>query len=182
MNDATQRPRPDEHSPYYARYIDRVPSGSIVDVLRTQLADTIAPLQELDDAAALFAYAPGKWTVKEVVCHLIDTERVMMHRALRFARGDQTPLPGFDENTYVPAAEANARPLTDLLAELATVRAATIALLSGIPARAWTRTGTANGALCSVRALAWIIAGHELHHRALLQERYGITGITVPSA
>ena len=182
MSESTQRPNADEHSPYYSRYIERVPAGSIIDVLRTQLPGTVAPLRALADEAALFAYAPGKWTVKEVVGHIIDTERVMAHRALRFARGDQTPLPGFDENTYVPAAESNARALADLLAELTAVRAATIALFSGIPKTAWTRMGSANGTPCSVRALAWIIAGHELHHRALLHERYHIAGIDVPSA
>ena len=179
---AMDRPRPDEHSSYYARYIERVPAGSILDVLRTQLSGTVAPLQNLDENAAGYAYAPGKWTIREVVGHIIDTERVMGHRALRFARGDQTPLPGFDENAYVPAAESNSRAIADLLAELATVRAATIALFGGLPANAWTRTGTANGAVCSVRALAYIIAGHELHHRALLGERYGVAGIALPAA
>lgn len=182
MRRLMDRPRPDEHSPYYARYIDRVPAGPIIDVLRTQLSGTVTPLQALDEAAASFAYAPAKWTVKEVVGHVIDTERIMSHRALRFARGDQTPLPSFDENVYVPAAESNSRPLADLLAELAVVRAATIALFSGMPANAWTRTGIASDAVCSVRALAYIIAGHELHHRALLAERYHVTGIELPSA
>jgi hypothetical protein len=139
-------------------------------------------LQALDDAAARHAYAPGRWTVKEVIGHIADTERVMAYRALRIARGDRTPLPGFEQDPYVAVAELNDRPLPELLAELAAVRAATVALFTGIPTAAWTRMGTASDAPCSVRALAYIIAGHELHHRALLHERYGVAERPLPAS
>jgi len=168
------RPAADEYDEYYARYVRSVPDGDITQTLARQVEQTIGPLRALDEAGAEHAYAEGKWTVKEVIGHLCDAERVFAHRALRFARGDRTPLPGFDENTYVPAGEFGARTLGELLDELSAVRAATVALFRHLPPSAWTRTGSANGVGVSVRALAWIAAGHELHHRGILEERYGI--------
>ncbi|NLG61183.1 MAG: DinB family protein [Candidatus Cloacimonetes bacterium] len=168
------RPARGEYDEYYDKYVRRVPDGDITETLVRQVVATIDPLRALDDARANHAYAPGKWTVKEVIGHLCDAERVFTHRALRFGRGDATPLPGFDENAYVPAGQFGERTLNDLLDELLSVRAATVALFRHLPPAAWTRTGTANGVEVSVRALAWISAGHELHHRALLEERYGI--------
>ena len=120
-------------------------------------------------------YAPGKWSVKEVVGHMIDGERVFSYRALRVARADTTPLPGFDENAWVPAAHFDRRPMPDLVADYQTVRAATVALFSSFEEEALVRMGTANDQPISVRALAHMIAGHELHHVAILRERYGLS-------
>ncbi|HEX9108815.1 MAG TPA: DinB family protein, partial [Longimicrobiales bacterium] len=126
----------------------------------------------MSDEQADFAYAPGKWTIKQVVGHLADTERVMSARALCFARGEQAPLPAFDENAYVDNAGFEQRTLESLVQELRAVRAASVALFDGLGAEAWTRRGTASGHGITVRALAWVIVGHELHHRAILRERY----------
>jgi hypothetical protein len=167
-----QRPAQSEYLEYYHKYISRVPKGDIIAILATQLEDTLTLLRDVSDERGLHAYAPGKWTIKEVIGHMSDVERVMSYRALRFARGDRTPLPGFDENAYAPAGEFNARPIASLLAELTSARRATVALLAGLPAAAWARDGAANNAAVTVRALAWIIAGHELHHRELLATRY----------
>jgi hypothetical protein len=172
MADHDGRPGADEYAPYYERYIARVPAGGVVAVLARQVAGTRALLAGVPDALADHAYAPGKWTVKEVVGHIVDAERVFAYRALRFARGDATELAGFDENAYVPAGRFGERTLASLAEELESVRQATVRLLAGLPAEAWLRRGVANGQAVSVRALACIIAGHELHHRAILEERY----------
>lgn len=167
-----QRPGDDEYDAYYAKYVALVPEGDIVAILATQLEDTLAVVRNLTDEQARGAYAPGKWSIKEVIGHLADSERIFASRALRFGRGDATPLPGFDENSYVPAGRFNDRPLPSLVAELAAARGATVALFAGLPAEAWTRSGRANGVPVSVRGLAWIAAGHELHHRGILSSRY----------
>lgn len=169
------RPTSGEYAPYYARYIDLVPEGSVVETLRRQIAGTSAMLKGLPVEKAGHRYAPGKWSVKEVVGHLADAERVFAYRALRFARNDATPLPGFDENAYAASASYDARLLADVLAEFVAVRAATAALFTTFDETAFGRQGIANGVPVSVRALAWIIAGHELHHRAILRDRY-LTG------
>jgi hypothetical protein len=166
------KPASQEYSPYYAGYVALVPPGDIIATLRDQATATLALLAGLSDHQASHAYAPGKWSVKSVIGHLADAERVFTYRALRFARRDETPLPGYDEKDYAGAAGCDERSLAGLLAEFAAVRQATIALLEGLPADAWSRAGQANGALVTVRALAWIAAGHELHHRRILQERY----------
>ncbi len=168
----TQRPAADEHPPYYARYIDQVPAGDVVTLLGQQIERTRNLLAPLTDAQARFRYAEGKWSPREIIGHLADAERVFSYRLLTFARGDAGPLPGFDENTYVPASEVDRLPLGQVVNELTRVRGATIALLEGLPDAAWGRVGTANGKPISVRALAWIIAGHEIHHCRVLAERY----------
>ena len=166
------RPNADEHLEYYAKYVSRVPDGDLVSMLRAQLIDTIALLRGLSDEEANSAYAPGKWTIKEVVGHLMDAERVMGFRALWFARAPGTELPGFDENAWTPAGNFGSRRLGDLLEELEVVRAATIQFAKHLDADTLTHRGKANGAEISVRALLYIIAGHERHHVALLRERY----------
>ena len=133
-------------------------------------------LGTLSEARALHRYAPGKWSVKEVLGHLCDTERIYAYRALRFARNDATPLPGFEEDDYVPAGRFDARPLRDLLDEWQAVRSATLALYRGLDGDALLRRGVANGNLISVRAMAWLAAGHALHHLGVLRERYGVSG------
>jgi uncharacterized protein (TIGR03083 family) len=161
-----------EFAPFAARYIERVPEGNIVATLEAQMEETLALLRTISEERAGRAYAAGKWTVREVVGHVGDTERVLAYRALRIGRGDGMPLPGFDENAYVSEARFDRRTLADLLAELDAVRRATLTLVRGLPSEAWTRRGTADGAPYTVRALIFMIAGHELHHRAILEERY----------
>jgi hypothetical protein len=169
---AVARPQSDEHSAFYGRYIERVAEGDIVSILREQIAATSALLRGIPAERADFAYAPDKWTIKQVVGHLIDVERVMSYRALRFSHNDATELPGFDENTWVVNSNFAERTLPDLVDEYAAVRAATIHFAKHVSLDASTRRGTANGQGLSVRALLYIIAGHELHHVALIRERY----------
>lgn len=166
------RPDATECAPFHLAYVGLVQDGAVLQTLERQLHDTTALLESLPAGKADFAYAPGKWTVKEVLGHVIDAERIFSYRALRIARGDETPLPGFDENRYVPASGASRRTLIDLLAEFHAVRRATLALFEHLPAEAAARTGTVGGARVSVRALAWVITGHERHHVGILRERY----------
>lgn len=171
---ATSVARPDttEYAPFYGTYVTKVPEGDLLTILEEQRRDTQGLLENLTDARALHRYAPGKWSIKEVVGHITDAERIFAYRALRIARGDETPLPGFDENAYALAAHFDGRPLPELAAELDAVRRSTLALLRGFPGYAWIRRGTASNYGVSVRAIAYIIAGHERHHVMILRERY----------
>lgn len=169
---APARPGSDEYAPYYEKYISRVPEGGIVETLRRQSADTLALLRSLSEEQAASRYEPGKWSVKELVGHICDGERVFAYRALRFARNDSTPLPGFDQDPYVAAGNFDARTIRDLADEFESVRAATLSLFASLDEEAWARRGAANDTPVSVRALAHIIAGHELHHVGILRERY----------
>lgn len=168
------RPEPDEIPSHYAGYIKRVPEVDPVIVCAAQIEDTATLLRGLTETDAMYRYGRGKWSIKEVVGHLADIERIMAYRALRIARGDTTPLPGFDENAYVPVAKFDARSLPDLVGELRTARSATLALLRTFDADAWRRRGTASGKPVSVRALAFMIPGHERHHVEILRTRYGV--------
>ena len=166
------RPDPSEYAPYYAGYIAAVPDGELLATLERQLEDTTGALVGLPASRGNFAYAPGKWSIKEVLCHVADAERVFAYRVLRFARGDATPLASFDEKVWAPHSGAADRTLDDLIEELRVVRSATLVLLRHLPAEAPLRRGTASGKEVSVRALAWIITGHERHHLRILRERY----------
>ena len=166
------RPNADEYFEYYGKYIALVPDGDVRDHLRTQLFETVALLEGVTDATAKKAYGAGKWTLKEAVLHMSDTERVFGYRMLRIARGDATPLPGFEQDEWVPHSSANTRAMTNLVMEFAAVRAATIALVDSLSAEAWVRNGTASGHTISARALAYIAAGHERHHLNIIRERY----------
>jgi uncharacterized damage-inducible protein DinB len=166
------RPAADEYAPYYGTYIAQVPDGDVVATLAEQVDDTLDALRGLTEEQALFRYAPGKWSVKEVLTHMIDAERVFMYRALTFGRGATDSLPPFDEDAWAPAAEADAVPLEELLDEFAAVRASTVAMLAHFPRDAWRRRGIASGKGVTVRALAWMTAGHERHHLRVLRERY----------
>lgn len=126
----------------------------------------------LSESDAMFRYADGKWTIKEVIGHLLDTERVYAYRLLRISRGDVTPLPGFDDTSYVPAGQFNLRSVNELVSEFAVQRASTLALANGVPSTAWLRIGTANGFTTSARGLVYIILGHTEHHLHLLRQRY----------
>jgi len=167
-----QRPLEGEFIPYYQKYIDLVPDGDLIELLARHADETLALLREQPPEFADHAYAEGKWTVKQVVGHVCDAERIFTYRLLRIARADQTPLAGFDENAYVPAGGFEARTLESLLEEFAAVRQATIALIAGLPDAGWSRSGIANDSPISARALAYILAGHELHHRGVLRSRY----------
>ena len=166
------RPKPGEFNPYYARYIEQVPDGEILEILHDQIGQTVAAVAHIPDASAGFRYAPEKWSVKEVIGHLADAERIFAYRALCIARGDTTPLPGFDENEYVRQAGFDAVPLAELAGALTAARHNSLAIFEELDAGAWSRSGTANDSPVSVRALAWIMAGHEIHHRTVLKERY----------
>jgi uncharacterized damage-inducible protein DinB len=169
---AFARPASDEHAPYYSRYVDRVPEGDVLDLIERQAQETADFLRGIPAHLHEHRYAEGKWSIKEVVGHLADTERVFAYRALRFARGDQTPLAGFDENAYTPAGEFDARGFASLVDEWLSVRRATVSLLRGLPPGAELRRGRANDQEISVRALAWVLAGHVIHHTGILRERY----------
>jgi len=168
------KPAPDEHAPYYARYIALVGDDALA-ALRAGSASTPRLLSGVTEPQALFRYEPGKWSVKEVLGHVIDGERVFAYRAMCFARRDASPLPGFDENAWVPEGRFDRRGLNDLVGEYAAVRGATLALFSALEEEVLQFRGTANQQEVSVRALAHIIAGHELHHMGLLRERYGLS-------
>ena len=165
-------PAAGEYADAYARYVERVPAGDVVTTIRDQLAETMSLLSGVDPSRTTSGYAPGKWSIRDIVLHMADTERVMAYRALRIARADATPLASFDENAWTPMAGANDRSMESLLGELEATRRATVAMLDGLPAEAWARSGTASNRRVTVRALAWIIAGHERHHVAIIRERY----------
>lgn len=167
------RPAPGEYADYAQDDFDRVEGDDAVAVLAAAAGETLGLLEPLDETAVAGAtYAPGKWTIKEIVGHLFDDERIFAYRALAVARGDETKLPGFDEKLYVTAADFEDRTLTDLLAEYRSVRQASLALFAGIPAAAWQRRGTVNDYRASTRGLAFHIAAHEHHHLRVLRERY----------
>ena len=168
----TARPDQTEYVPYFGKYVSLVPQGDIVGVLGEQIGETLALLNSIPEERAGFRYAPDKWSIKELVGHLIDSERIFSYRALRFARNDQTELPGFEQDDYVRGGSFDSTPLADLAAEFASVRQATVLLFKHLNDDAWTRRGAANESEVSVRALAHIIAGHELHHRKILREKY----------
>jgi uncharacterized damage-inducible protein DinB len=166
------RPGADEYAPYYGTYIGKVPDGDLRSMLSSQLAETLALIRSIPESRGGHRYAPDKWSIREVLGHLADSERIFSYRALRIARGDATPLPGFEQNDYVPAGGFDARTLRDLADELAAIRQATIHLFAHLDQAALERRGTASGKPVSVRALAYIIAGHELHHVGILKNRY----------
>lgn len=170
-----ERPTSDEYAPFYAGYVAKVPAGNLLELLEREGATTREVLGRVGEERASYRYAPGKWSIKEVVGHLCDAERIFAYRALRFGRGDDTPLPGFDENVYVPSGRFEERTLADLTAELGTIRQASLELFRHFDAAALGRSGPANQNPVSVRALGVILVGHELHHRAILAERYGVT-------
>lgn len=173
-----QRPEKSEYREYYGQYISLVGEGDVVEILRNQIRDTTGLLAKIPEERGTFRYAPGKWSIKEIVGHIADTERIMSYRALRFARNDKTPLPGFEQNDYVPAAHFDSIPLAELAAELETLRHATCAFLDHVDEKESLRSGSASGAEISVRAIAYIIAGHELHHRKVIEQRYLKAGTT----
>jgi hypothetical protein len=176
MNEGLLRPTTDEYSPFYAGYIARVPEGATSDGLFALLAGQPNALRELlagiDDAEAGRRPAPAEWSIKEVLGHINDAERVFAYRALRIARADSTPLPGFDQDDYVANGDFAARPLSDLLDEFDWARRANLLAFRPLSAAAFARTGTASGGPISARALLYIMAGHVEHHLASFREVY----------
>ncbi|MDE3129195.1 MAG: DinB family protein [Gemmatimonadota bacterium] len=167
-----QRPAAGEYAPFYAGYVDGVPEGDVVEILERQGRELAALLAGVAGDRGDYRYAPDKWTVKEVVGHIADAERIFAYRALRIARGDATPLPSFDQDGYVERGGFARRTLTDLAAEFSAVRAATLALFRAMTDEESRRVGTASNAAVSARGLAYIAAGHERHHSRILRERY----------
>lgn len=167
------RPRPGEYADYAGEDLSFVEGDDAVAALAASGAETLELLASLDETSiAGLAYAPGKWTVKEILGHLADDERIYAYRALAIARGDEDELPGFDENRYVEVAGFEGRTLPDLTAEYVSVRQASLTLFAGLPADAWRRRGTLLGYHPTPRGLAFHIAAHELHHLRVLRERY----------
>jgi uncharacterized damage-inducible protein DinB len=168
-------PQVSEYAPAFAGYVARVATiQDPLNELTLQRAKVVARLAKLSDEQASFRYAPDKWSIKDLVGHLSDAERVFAYRLLRIGRGDTTPLPGFEESDYARAAQSDRRQFGELLAEWSVVRAATIALASSLPEADWAHVGTSNSAPMSARALLHIILGHTEHHLSVLTDRYGV--------
>jgi hypothetical protein len=166
------RPEPAEYHPYYGGYIGLVEDGSILARLAAQSEGLRDLMSAIGPAGGAYRYAPGKWTVRQVLGHVADTERIFGMRATCIARGEKASLPGYEQDDYVDEGGFDARPVDSLVREFDLLRAANLEMFSGLPGEHWRRVGTANGAAISVRALAWILVGHLEHHVAVLQERY----------
>jgi uncharacterized damage-inducible protein DinB len=167
-----KRPEPTEYAEFYANYISKVPGSDVLGFLEAQRVQMLQLFAGRSERDGSFRYAPGKWTVKETLGHVTDTERIFTYRALRIARGDQTPLPGFEQDDFVRNGAFGERMLAGLAEEFAAVRTASLALFRSFPEEAWGRCGVASQKEVTVRALAFMIAGHAMHHRAILEERY----------
>jgi len=170
VSGSASRPAPNETGAYYHGYIAHVPDGDILEILSRQLEGTIELLAGVEDGS--LRYAPDKWTIRQVLIHMIDTERVFAYRALRFSRGDETPLPGFDQDAFMETTDVSGRSIASLLEEFRAVRASTLSLFRGLAAATWDRAGVASGHPMTTRGAAWVIAGHERHHVAILRDRY----------
>jgi hypothetical protein len=166
------RPQPGEAAPYYSTYIDLVPGDSIVDAIEIQLDETASFLESISEELSLHRYAPEKWSIRELLSHVTDTERVFLFRALWFARGFEDPLPSFDQDIGVKGAEADKVSWARHLQEFRSTRQSTIDFFRNLPPEGWMRGGVASDYPFSVRALAYIIAGHVAHHTGVIRERY----------
>jgi uncharacterized damage-inducible protein DinB len=167
-----QRPLPGTYPPYYDTYISKVQSDNLFEELLTVHYDTIDLITSIDLETQHFRYAEGKWNIKEILQHIMDTERIFSYRALCIARGDSTPLPGFDENQYALHSYATARNMNDIAREFSVLRASTIELIKSLNENVWSNTGTANSHIVSIPALFYAILGHEIHHMQVINERY----------
>ena len=168
------RPPESEVPSFFRGYVDAVPEGEggVVEILAGQLHSFPALLRQFPEARTEAGYAPGKWSLKQATEHVSDTERIFSYRLLRIARGDQTPLAGFEQDGYVANSQANARPWSEIVEEFESVRRATLALVRPLPDSAWIRTGTASGARVSARLFAYVIAGHVAHHARVIESNY----------
>ena len=165
-------PDASEHAPYYGRYVSLVSGNDILAALEEQPRETMAVLSGLTEEQGDYRYAPDKWSIKEVMGHVIDTERIFAYRALRIARNDPKPMAGFEQDDYVRYGGFGGCRLADLMDEFACVRRASLFLFQKLPPEAWMRRGIANQNEISVRAIGYVIAGHELHHRKILKDKY----------
>jgi hypothetical protein len=170
-----QRPTETEYATFYGGYVALVPEADIVGVLDAQVDEIRRRLAPVPAEGESYRYAEGKWSIRQVLGHLVDAERVFGYRAFCFSRGESAALPSFDENQYVAGARSDSIPLRELVQELALVRQANLVVLRRLDAREWAQVGTASGKPVSVRALAWIMAGHPRHHLNILRERYGVS-------
>jgi uncharacterized damage-inducible protein DinB len=168
------RPAAGEYGEFYAGYISEVPDGDLMKFFEQQLREVRGVLSSIAEGRGGFRYAEGKWSIKEVIGHMNDAERIFAYRALRFARNDASPLASFDENAYATAGEFDRRTMASLVDEFVQVRDATLALFRTFTAESGARIGTASGKQMSARALGWVIAGHTAHHVKVLKERYGV--------
>ena len=167
-----KRPQKGEYAEYFEKYISLVPSGDFLELLKEQKEDLLGLLSRLTEEQGDFRYAPGKWSIKEVIGHINDAERIFSYRLLCIARGDQTPLPSFEQDPYIKAGNFGARTLKDLLEEFSLIRESTMALVQSMDDAAWLRRGVASQREITSTAVAFVIAGHLRHHRILLEERY----------
>jgi hypothetical protein len=168
----TERPLKDEYPAFFETYISQVPEEDILEVLARQGADVAAVFDRVPAGAGHYRYAEGKWSLVQLLNHIVDTERIMAYRALCFARGEQQSLPSFDENIYAAGADVSARTIADLLEELRLVRASNLHLFRHLTDADWRKQGLANNWPITVRSLAWVIAGHLRHHLKIVRERY----------
>ncbi|MEH7335020.1 DinB family protein [Neobacillus drentensis] len=167
-----QRPNVSEYPEYYVPYVNSVPGADLLTLLKENLVKVMELFENFSEVDAEFRYAPGKWSIKEVLGHMTDTERIMSYRLLRIGRGDQTALAGFDENDYVAGSQINKLPVKNILDDFIATRKATITLIENMPEEAWGNIGFANNTEVTARAVAFIIAGHEIHHRRIINDRY----------
>lgn len=167
-----QRPNQSEFPEYYVPYVQLVPEGDLLQTLEKNLVEMENLFAGISDEESLFRYAEGKWSIKEVLGHITDTERIMSYRLLRVGRGDHTPLAGFDENLYVKGSQINKLPIKNILNDFISTRRATITLIQNMPEEAWSYKGIANNLEITAGAIAYIIAGHEMHHRKIINEKY----------
>lgn len=172
MTTPLPRPAPNDAAPYYFTYIDQVPAGDVLEILAGGVAETRRCLRGVSSERESYRYAPGKWTLREVIGHLVDAERVFGYRAFHIARADPAPLPSMEQDDYAAAAGADRRPLADLLDELEHLRNSHLLLLRSLDREAWNRTGVASGFTFRVSSFPFILAGHEIHHRRILADRY----------
>jgi hypothetical protein len=171
----TSRPNDTEFAPYYVRYVSLVPEDDILSVLESQLSEIARIAAAVDPQSEEFRYSTNKWSIREVFGHLIDLERVFGYRAFCIGRGETAPLPSFDENTYVAQSRYHERPLASIVAELRATRESNLLYMRWLSDDNWTRCGTASDNPVSVRALAFIIAGHARHHFSVLRDKYGLS-------
>lgn len=168
----TTRPAFNEYDSYFAKYIDLVPEGDIVETLKTENNETIRLLNGLSEMQGLFRYAPDKWSMKEIIGHLLDSERILSSTLFWIARGEAISLPGYDKNAFIQKAVFDCQPNNDLIRHWAIARQSSVELIKSLNPDDWSNSGTANNSPVTVRALAFILAGHELHHRKAMKERY----------
>jgi hypothetical protein len=175
MEAVAQRPAPDEHAPFFSGYVNLVPEADVLPVLEAQASEIPRLARSISADRETFRYGPGKWSIREIFGHIGDAERVFGYRAFCISRGDQAPLPGFDENDYIAESAYDERTVAELADDFAALRASNLAVLGRLDPARWARRGNANGNPVSVRALAFIMAGHVRHHVGVLKARYGVT-------